>query len=574
MNSDAIDQLWKRDGRMTDASSNSLNGAEAMVRMLQAHGVKHVFGLCGDTSLPFYDALYRLDHGIEHILTRDERSAAYMADAYAKLTGRPGICFVTRGPGATNASVGIHTARQDSSPVILFIGQVARGTTEREGFQEIDYRRMYGQMSKWVAQIDDPSRIPEMVSRAFHMAVSGRPGPVVLALPEDMQIERAAAPEVGCYREIQASPAEADMRAIREALASAERPLMIVGGSTWTEHACADITAFAEANAIPVAAAYRRQDLIDNRHRSYVGVLTLGTNAALVKTVQESDLLLVVGPQLGEIITNGYTLITPPRSRQKLIHVSAGIEELGKVYQADLPINAGMAPFAAARALDPVDSSAWSDWAGEARAAYEAYLKPQPAPGDVDFGAVMHWLDEVLPDNAIITNGAGNFTVWVHRFFRYRRYRTQLAPQSGSMGYGVPAGVAAGIVHRDRPVVAFAGDGDFLMNGQEIATAAQYGLDVVFIVVNNGMYGTIRMHQERQYPGRISATQLINPDFAAYARSFGCHGEVVERTADFAAAFERARAATGPALIELRVDPEAITPTTTLGALRGAAEKR
>ncbi len=556
-------------------SSNLRTGGQILVDALKIHGADTAFCVPGESYLATLDAFHDVADDIRLVVCRQEGGAAYMADAYAKLTGRPGICFVTRGPGATNASVGIHTARQDSSPVILFIGQVARGTTEREAFQEIDYRRMYGQMSKWAAQIDDPSRIPEMVSRAFHTAVSGRPGPVVLALPEDMQIERAAAPEVGRYREIQASPAEADMRALREALAGAERPLTIVGGSTWTEQACADITAFAEANAIPVAAAYRRQDLIDNRHPSYVGVLTLGTNPALVKVVQESDLLLVVGPQLGEIITNGYTLITPPRSRQKLIHVSAGIEELGKVFQADLPINAGMAPFAAAaRALDPVDSSAWSDWSGEARAAYEAYLKPQPAPGDVDFGAVMHWLDEVLPDNAIITNGAGNFTIWVHRFFRYRQYRTQLAPQSGSMGYGVPAGVAAGIVHRDRPVVAFAGDGDFLMNGQEIATAAQYGLDVVFIVVNNGMYGTIRMHQERQYPGRISATQLINPDFAAYARSFGCHGEVVERTADFAAAFERARAAAGPALIELRVDPEAITPATTLGALRSAAEKR
>ena len=556
-------------------SSNLRTGGQILVDALKIHGADTAFCVPGESYLATLDAFHDVADDIRLVVCRQEGGAAYMADAYAKLTGRPGICFVTRGPGATNASVGIHTARQDSSPVILFIGQVARGTTEREAFQEIDYRRMYGQMSKWAAQIDDPSRIPEMVSRAFHTAVSGRPGPVVLALPEDMQIERAAAPEVGRYREIQARPAEADMRALREALAGAERPLTIVGGSTWTEQACADITAFAEANAIPVAAAYRRQDLIDNRHPSYVGVLTLGTNPALVKVVQESDLLLVVGPQLGEIITNGYTLITPPRSRQKLIHVSAGIEELGKVFQADLPINAGMAPFAAAaRALDPVDSSAWSDWSGEARAAYEAYLKPQPAPGDVDFGAVMHWLDEVLPDNAIITNGAGNFTIWVHRFFRYRQYRTQLAPQSGSMGYGVPAGVAAGIVHRDRPVVAFAGDGDFLMNGQEIATAAQYGLDVVFIVVNNGMYGTIRMHQERQYPGRISATQLINPDFAAYARSFGCHGEVVERTADFAAAFERARAAAGPALIELRVDPEAITPATTLGALRSAAEKR
>ena len=556
-------------------SSNLRTGGQILVDALKTHGADTVFCVPGESYLATLDAFHDAADDIRIVVCRQEGGAAYMADAYAKLTGRPGICFVTRGPGATNASVGIHTARQDSSPVILFVGQVAREMTEREAFQEIDFRRMYGQMSKWVAQIDDPSRIPEMVSRAFHTAVSGRPGPVVLALPEDMQIERAAAPEVGRYREIQASPADADMQAMRDMLAGAEHPLMILGGSTWTEQACADITAFAEANAIPTAAAYRRQDLIDNRSSSYVGVLTLGTNPALVEVVQESDLLLVVGPQLGEIITNGYTLITPPRSRQKLIHVSAGIEELGKVYQADLPINAGMAPFAAsARALTPIEAPGWSAWASSARSAYEEYLEPQPVPGDVDFGQIMCWLDANLPDNAIITNGAGNFTIWVHRFFRYRQYRTQLAPQSGSMGYGVPSGVAAGLVHNDRPVVAFAGDGDFLMNGQEIATAAQYGLNVVFIVVNNGMYGTIRMHQEREYPSRVSGTQLINPDFAAYARSFGCHGEVVERTDEFAPAFERARAADGPALIELRVDPEAITPATTLDAIRSAAEKR
>jgi len=556
-------------------SSNLRTGGQILVDALKTHGADTAFCVPGESYLATLDAFHDVTDDIRLVVCRQEGGAAYMADAYAKLTGRPGICFVTRGPGATNASVGIHTARQDSSPVILFVGQVARGMSEREAFQEIDFRRMYGQMSKWVSQIDDPSRIPEMVSRAFHTAVSGRPGPVVLALPEDMQIERAAAPEVGRYREIQASPADTDMQTMRDMLAGAKRPLMILGGSTWTEQACADITAFAEANAIPTAAAYRRQDLIDNRHSSYIGVLTLGTNPALVEAVQESDLLLVVGPQLGEIITNGYTLITPPRSRQKLIHVSAGIEELGKVYQADLPINAGMAPFAAAaRALAPVKSPPWSAWASSARSAYEAYLEPQPGPGDVDFGEIMRWLDETLPDNAIITNGAGNFTIWVHRFFRYRQYRTQLAPQSGSMGYGVPAGVAAGLVHPDRPVIAFAGDGDFLMNGQEIATAAQYGLNVVFIVVNNGMYGTIRMHQEREYPGRVSGTRLVNPDFAAYARAFGCHGEVVERTADFAPAFERARAASGPALIELRVDPEAITPATSLSAIRAAAEKR
>ena len=556
-------------------SSNLRTGGQILVDALKTHDADTVFCVPGESYLATLDAFHDATDDIRLVVCRQEGGAAYMADAYAKLTGRPGICFVTRGPGATNASVGIHTARQDSSPVILFVGQVAREMTEREAFQEIDFRRMYGQMAKWVAQIDDPARIPEMVSRAFHTAVSGRPGPVVLALPEDMQTERAAAPEARRYIEIQASPAAGDMAALRDMLAGAERPLMILGGSPWTNQACADITAFAEANGIPTAVAFRRQDLFDNRHSNYVGVIGLGTNPALLEAFNQSDLLLVVGPQLGEIITNGYTLITPPRARQRLIHVLAGVEELGKVYQADLPINAGMAAFAAAaRALDPVDASAWRDWGAVARAAYESYLEPQAATGDVDFGEIMRWLDDTLPDDAVIANGAGNFTIWVHRFFRYRQYRTQLAPQSGSMGYGVPAGVAAGLMRPDSPVIAFAGDGDFLMNGQEIATAAQYGLNVVFIVVNNGMYGTIRMHQEREYPGRLSGTGLVNPDFAAYARAFGCHGEVVERTADFQPAFERARAADGPALIELRVDPEAITPATTLGAIRSAAEKR
>jgi len=481
---------------------------------------------------------------------------------------------VTRGPGATNASVGIHTAFQDSTPVILFVGQVARDMTEREAFQEIDFRRMFGQMAKWVAQIDDPARIPEMVSRAFHVAVSGRPGPVVLALPEDMQTERADAPETGRYHEIQASPGAADMDSLRDMLAEAQRPVMVVGGSTWTEQGCADITAFAEANNLPIAATYRRQDLVDNRHPLYCGVLTLGTSPALAARIQNADLLLVAGPQLGEIPTDGYRMVEPPRAKQKLIHVSPGVAELGKVYQADLAINSGMSQFAAAaRLLSPIESPAWAAETATARADYEAYLKPGDAPGALNYAEVIAWLDANLPDDAIVCNGAGNYTIWVHRFFRYRQFRTQLAPQSGAMGYGVPAGVAAGIVHPDRPVVAFSGDGCFLMNGQEIATAAQYGLNVVFIVVNNGMYGTIRMHQERRYPARVSGTELINPDFSALAKAYGLHGEVVERTEDFADAFNRAQAAEGPALIELRVDAEGITPAATISGLREAALK-
>ena len=554
-------------------TSNLRTGGQILVDTLKTQGVDTAFCVPGESYLATLDALYDARDDIRMIVCRQEGGAANMADAYGKLTGRPGICFVTRGPGATNASVGIHTAFQDSTPVILFVGQVARDMIEREAFQEVDFRRMFGQMSKWVAQIDDPARIPELVSRAFQVATSGRPGPVVLALPEDMQSERAAAPEVIRYREVQASPAPDDMDAMRDMLAKAKRPMMVVGGSTWTEQACADIAAFAEDNHLPVAATYRRQDLIDNRHPSYCGVLTLGTCPALVSRIQDSDLLLVVGPQLGEIPTDGYTLLDVPRAKQTLIHVAAGVGELNKVYQADLAINSGMARFAAAaRALTPVKAG----WAGETRAAradYDAYCQPPDAPGTLNYSRVVAWLDANLPDDAIITNGAGNFTIWVHRFFRYRQFRTQLAPQSGAMGYGVPAGVAAAIQHPDRVVVAFAGDGDFLMNGQEIATAAQYAANVIFIVVNNGMYGTIRMHQERRFPARVSGTELVNPDFAALARAYGLHGEVVDKTEDFSGAFERARSVPGPALIELRVDQEAITPGATITGLRAAALK-
>ena len=551
---------------------NLRTGGQILVDALRTHGADTVFCVPGESYLATLDAFHDVQDAIQLVVCRQEGGAANMADAYGKLTGRPGLCFVTRGPGATNASVGIHTAYQDSTPVILFVGQVARDMTEREAFQEIDFRRMYGQMSKWVAQIDNPARIPEMVSRAFHTAVSGRPGPVVLALPEDMQSERAAAEDGDRYKEVQAHPGAADMAALRDMLAAAKRPVMMVGGSPWSDQACADIVAFAEANNVPTLATFRRQDLFDNRHPNYIGVAGLGINQKLAQHIDDADLLIVVGPQLNEIITQGYTMFDLPRPRQKLVHVCAGVAELGKVYQTDLAINASPVNFAAAlRDLDPVDASAWADVAKTARADYEAFCKAPPAPGNVNLSEIMTWLDATLPEDAIVTNGAGNFSVWVHRFFRYKRFRTQLAPQSGSMGYGVPSGVAAGIVHRDRPVVSFSGDGCFLMCGQELATAVQYGINTVFIVVNNGTYGTIRMHQERHYPKRVIGTDLANPDFAALARAYGMHGEAVDKTADFAAAFERAQAADGPALIEIRVDAEAITPTATITGLREAA---
>lgn len=553
-------------------NSNLRTGGQILVDALKLHGVDTIFCVPGESYLASLDALHDAKDAIRLVVCRQEGGAAYAAEAYAKLTGKPGVCFVTRGPGATNASVGIHTARQDSTPVVLLVGQVARRMVGREAFQEIDFRRMYGELTKWVEQIDDPARVPELVSRAFHVASSGRPGPVLLALPEDMQSERAEAADGTPYRPLQANPSQADMAALRGMLEAAKRPLVLLGGSGWTEGACADLARFAEASNLPVTVAFRRQDLYDNRRPNYAGVVGLGMNAKLRKTVEESDLLLVIGAQFTEIVTQGYTLFDFPHPRQKTVHVAAGIEELGKIHQADLAINAGMGAFAAAAAaLAPVDGSAWAERVKAARADYEAYTAPVASAGALNMSEVMAWLDANLPEDAIMANGAGNFSVWVHRFFRYKKYGTQLAPQSGSMGYGVPAGVAAGLVHPDRRVVSVSGDGCFLMNGQEIATAAANRLNVVFLVVNNAMYGTIRMHQERHYPKRISGTALVNPDFSVLARSYGMHGETVERTEDFGPAFERASAAGGPALIELRVDPEDIVPGNTVTGLREAA---
>jgi acetolactate synthase I/II/III large subunit len=496
-----------------------------------------------------------------------------MADAYGKLTGRPGICFVTRGPGATNASLGIHTSFQDSTPVILFIGQVGGDVVEREAFQEIDYRRMFGQMAKWVAQIDRADRVPEYLSHAFHTAVSGRPGPVVLALPEDMQTDMATVPDTGRYQRVAAHPGAADMQKLRDMLAQSKRPMVIVGGGGWSKQGCDDLQAFVTAYNLPVGCAYRCQDLIDNQDPHYVGDVAVGLNPKLAERFQQCDLLLVIGARLGEWTTVNYTLFDLPRLKQKFVHVHPGAEELGRVYQADLLINSGMPEFtAAARALDPVKRS-WDEWTHGARADLEAWQQPVKVPGDVNMSEVIHVLRKRLPHDAIITNGAGNFSLWAHRFYHYGGFRTQLAPTSGAMGYGVPAAVAASLVHPQRTVVSFSGDGDFLMTGQELATAAQYDLKIVFIVVNNGMYGTIRMHQEREFPGRVSGTQLKNPDFAALARAYGLHGETVERTADFEAAFERAQNAPTSALIEVRVDPDAISPRTTLSAIRAEAMK-
>jgi acetolactate synthase-1/2/3 large subunit len=555
------------------SSSTPRTGGQILADQLRIHGADTAFGVPGESYLALLDALHEAP--IRLVTCRMEAGAANMAEAYGKLTGRPGICLATRGPGATHASVGVHTARQDSTPMLLIVGQVARAHRGREAFQEVDFEAMFAPLAKWACEVTDGARIPELVSRAFHVACSGRPGPVVLAFPEDVLAEPAAVPDAAPYSIVQAHPGDTDMERLRELLAATERPLVLVGGGGWTEEAARDILAFVEANGLPTVASFRCQSYVDNRSPMYCGWAGVGIDPALAGRIREADLLLVVGARLGEATTAGYTLVEPPRPRQRLVHVHADPDELGSVYQGDLLVNAGPAQFAAAaRALEHVDAARWEGWRETLRAEYVGTLEPRPAPGELDLGRVVVHLRERLPADAILANGAGNFTVWLQRFYRFRGFRTQLAPTSGAMGYGVPAAVAAKILHPERTVVCLAGDGDFLMTGQELATAVQEEAAVVVLVVNNGMYGTIRMHQEREYPGRETGTRLVNPDFAAYARSFGAHGEVVERTEDFAEAFERALAAGGPAVLELRVDPEAITPRATLSEIRDAALRR
>jgi acetolactate synthase-1/2/3 large subunit len=547
---------------------NMRSGGQVLVDQLRVHGADLAFGMPGESYLAVLDAFYDA-HDLRFLVCRQEGGAAMMAEAYGKLTGRPGICFATRGPGATNASSGVHVAQQDSTPMILFIGQIARDTMEREAFQEIDYRRMFGPLCKWVAQIDDAERIPEFVSRAFHTATAGRPGPVVLALPEDMLTDQTAVADAAAYAPVQPYPAPRDMIRLRALLAEAKRPFVVVGGGGWSAETGADMGHFAEAFDLPVGNSFRCRDYVDNGHRNYVGDVGLAITAKLAQRIKDADLLLVVGARLGEITTSGYKLLQVPRPAQKLVHVHAGAEELGRVYQPTLAINAASPAFAeAARALEPLEDVPWASWTAGLRSEYLEASRTPTIPGQLQMGEVMAWLQEALPPDAILTNGAGNYSAWPNIFYTYRRYGTQLGPTAGSMGYGLPAAVAAKAVHPERQVVCFAGDGCFLMTGQELATAVQYDLPIVIIVINNGMLGTIRMHQERNYPDRVVATDLRNPDFAAYARAFGAHGEVVERTEDFAPAFQRALASGKPALLDLHVDPEALTPRASLSAIR------
>ena len=556
------------------ANDGTRTAAEVLADQLAIHGASHVFCVPGESYIAVLDAFH--DRDVTITVCRQESGAAMMAEAQGKATGRPGICFVTRGPGATNAAAGVHIARQDSTPLILFVGQISREMREREAFQELDYRAVFGSIAKWATEIDDPARIPELISRAFHTAAGGRPGPVVIALPEDMLVERIAVPDAPAFEPVEIWPGAGDMSRLQKLLWAAERPIVLVGGSRWSEPACAALARFAERFALPVATTFRRAHLFDSEHPCYAGDLGIGPNPKLTARVKGADLILLVGGRLGEMPSQSYTLIDIPGPRQTLVHVFPGVEELGRVYRAHLPINA--APTAFAAALEGLEPPSELRWRGETPIAHDDFLAwtdtPTAVPGPVNLGAIIADLRDRLPPDAVICNGAGNFSIWIHRYHRYRRYGTQLAPISGSMGYGVPAAIGMKRLAPARIVIAFAGDGDFLMTGQEFATAVQYQLPVIVVVVDNGMYGTIRMHQERHYPGRVVATALKNPDFAAYARAFGGHGATVEATADFLPAFEEARKSGLPAIIHLKVDPEALTPTMSLTAIRENAQSR
>ncbi len=556
------------------ANDGTRTGAEALIDQLVLHGVRHVFCVPGESYIAALDALH--DRPIAVTVCRQEGGAAMMAEAIGKVPGRPGVCFVTRGPGATNASHGIHIARQDSTPLVMFVGQVARDMREREAFQELDYPAVFGSMTKWTAEIDDPARVPEIVSRAFHTAANGRPGPVVISIPEDMLTERVAVSDAPPYAPIETAPGPAEMQKFAEMLAAAKAPIFLLGGSRWSQAACDAVGRFAKLHALPVCTTFRRGHLFDALHPCYAGDVGIGPNPKLVERIKSSDLVVLLGGRMGEIPSQGYTLFDIPKPQMPFVHVHPGAEELGRVYSPHLAIHATPTAFAAA--LDRLELP--RAVTGDAKTAHADYLewteKPTEQPGAVNFGAVMVWLRENLPADAIVCNGAGNYASWIHRFFRFRRFGQHVAPTSGSMGFGVPAAVGMKRLYPDRPVVCIAGDGDFLMNGQELATAVQYDLPITVVIADNGLYGTIRMHQEREYPGRVSATELRNPDFVAYARAFGGFGVTVERTEDFPAAFAAAQASGKPAIVHLKIDPEAITPVTTLSKIRAKslAEKK
>ncbi|MCY4743978.1 thiamine pyrophosphate-binding protein [Pelomonas sp. UHG3] len=569
---------------MTRQETSPRLAGHKLVEALIAQGIDTVFGVPGESYLAVLDGFHEHRDRIRFVACRQEGGAAFMAEAQGKLTGKPGICFVTRGPGATNASIGLHTAFQDSTPMILFIGQVASDQRDREAFQEVDYRQMFGPgtlgMAKWVGECHEAERLPEYVARAFHTAMQGRPGPVVLVLPEDMLTRPIAAPVVAPARPAEAAPTPAALAELRERLAAAKRPLVIAGGGGWTPASTAALQSFAEAWQLPVGCAFRFQDLFDNAHPNYAGDVGIGINPKLAARVKDADLILAIGPRLGEMTTGGYTLLQAPRPAQQLIHIHAGAEELGRVYTAELLINASMSQAAPAlAALAPPADIAWRDWTAAANADYRANLVPTPV-APLDMAEVMRLIDATLPEGTVFTNGAGNYSGWLHRFHRYtalhRFGKTQLAPTSGAMGYGVPAAVAAALLQDQRWVVNIAGDGDFLMTGQELATATGYGAQrLLVVVVDNGTYGTIRMHQEREYPGRVSGSDLYNPDFAALAQAFGWRAAHITRTEEVAGALAEALAhPEQPTLLHLKLDADVSTSRSTLSAIRAAAEQR
>ncbi len=541
------------------------HGGRILVDQLQAHGVSRVFSVPGESFLAALDALF--DSGIQNIVCRHEGGAAMMAEATGKMTGRPGIAFVTRGPGATNASSGVHVARQDSTPMILFVGQVPRGHRDREAFQEINYRAFFGPIAKWAAEIDQTRRIPEYVNRAFHIATSGRPGPVVLSLPEDMLSQQADVPILLPTASPRSGPSETDAGCLMEALARAKRPLVIAGGSGWDRESSAMLRRFAERQDLPVATPFRRQDLMDNRSRNYIGDLGVGMSPALARRLQDSDCLLVLGARLGDITTGGYELVDPAVPDRLILHVHPDPDLPGSVYRTDLCIAARATDMVAQLVRSPKVGD-WTAWTENARMDYDVWSQPRETPGSVKLERVVGWLSDALPDDAIVTNGAGNYAAFVHRYFVYKGHGTQLSPTSGSMGTGFPAAVAASLQHPDRLIVCFAGDGCFQMTLNEMSTAIQYGANPIVLVCNNGRYGTIRMHQETAFPGRVSGTDLENPDFAALARAYGAHGETVEDGLEFPAAFERARASDRLAVIELRLDSRMLSTSADLDEVR------
>ena len=553
------------------SNDGTRTGGEILIDQLAVHGVQHVFCVPGESYLAALDAFH--DSKIALTVCRHESGAAMMAEAVGKVTGRPGICFVTRGPGATNASAGIHIARQDSSPMIVFVGQVGRDMREREAFQELDYRAVFGSIAKWATEIDDAARIPELVSRAFHAACNGRPGPVVIALPEDMLTDRVAVPDATAFEPAEIWPGLTDMSRLQKLLWAAKRPVVLVGGSRWSESACAALGRFAERFALPVATTFRRGYLFDALHPCYAGDMGIGPNPKLLARVKGADLVLLIGGRLSEMSTQGYTLLDIPEPQMKLVHVHPGAEELGRVYHPHLAIQASPTAFCSAlEGLQPPNEIAWKGEAAVAHADYMAWSeKATPQPGGVNLGEILVWLRDNLAPEDIITNGAGNFAGWIHRFFRFRKYMTHIGPTSGSMGYGFPAAVAMKKLYPKRTVVCVAGDGDFLMTGQDFATAVQYKLPVIVVLADNGLYGTIRMHQEREYPGRAVATSIKNPDFVAYAMAFGGYGALVEKTADFPAAFAQAVATGKPSIIHLKIDPEAISTFASITAIRDKA---